>query len=369
MGLFDIFRASNPTPEIVDVEAALQPFNVQYPYGVMNATTIVANPIEAMSVPSVARAKGIICSTVASLPKEQYIKSTGQHLEPNRCINQPDARISGAVVYSWLSFDIWARGAGYGVVNAVYADGRIQDWSYVAFDRVSPQFNSNMTEIIGYMIDGKAVPLSGVGSIIYFPGLDEGFFNRAGRTIRAAMYMERAVEKYAKTPVPATVLKSTGANLTAERIKALITSFNRSRQDGDTTAFLNADVDLQVLGFDPSKLQLAEARQYIALEVARAAGIPAYFLSAEPNSMTYSNAISERKSLVDFSLRPVLIAIEQRLSQPDFVPAGTVIRHDLDDFLRGDPMQRAQVYEILNRIGAMSVEQIQEEEDLINNGN
>jgi hypothetical protein len=31
-------------------------------------------------------------------------------------------------------------------------------------------------------------------------------------------------------------------------------------------------------------------------------------------------------------------------------------------------LERAQVYEILTRIGAMSVEQIQEEEDLIDNG-
>ena len=50
---------------------------------------------------------------------------------------------------------------------------------------------------------------------------------------------------------------------------------------------------------------------------------------------------------------------------PDFNPYGTEIRFSVDDFLRGDALQRAQVYEILNRIGAMSVEQIQEEEDLI----
>jgi hypothetical protein len=35
--------------------------------------------------------------------------------------------------------------------------------------------------------------------------------------------------------------------------------------------------------------------------------------------------------------------------------------------LRSDALARAQVYEILNRIGAMSVEQIREEEDLIDN--
>ncbi len=82
---------------------------------------------------------------------------------------------------------------------------------------------------------------------------------------------------------------------------------------------------------------------------------------------TYSNAVSERRSLVDFSLRPILKAIEERLSLPDFVPNPVMVRFALDDFLRGNALERAQVYEILNRIGAMSVEQIQREEDLIPN--
>ena len=113
-------------------------------------------------------------------------------------------------------------------------------------------------------------------------------------------------------------------------------------------------------------MQLAEARQYVALELARACGISAYFVSAEMTSMTYSNSINERRALVDFTLKPILVSIEKRLSMPDFVPSTTTeLRFDLDDFLRGNPLERAQVYEILNRIGAMSVEQIQEEEDLI----
>ena len=172
------------------------------------------------------------------------------------------------------------------------------------------------------------------------------------------------LEEYEKEPVPSLILKSTGTNLPAERIASLLSAWRTARQSR-STAFLNADVDVKEFGFDPKSLQLAEARQYVSLELARAAGIPAYFLSAETTSMTYSNSISERRSLVDFSLRPILTAIEKRLSMPDFVDQTTDIRFDLDDFLRGNPLERAQVYEILNRIGAMSVEQIQEEEDLI----
>jgi phage portal protein BeeE len=122
------------------------------------------------------------------------------------------------------------------------------------------------------------------------------------------------------------------------------------------------------LGIDPAKLQLNEARQYVALELARACNLPAYFVSAETTSMTYSNSVSERRSLIDFSMKPILTSIEQRLSMPDFISSTTsTIRFSLDEFLRSDALQRAQVYEILNRIGAMSVEQIQEEEDLIDN--
>jgi hypothetical protein len=57
--------------------------------------------------------------------------------------------------------------------------------------------------------------------------------------------------------------------------------------------------------------------------------------------------------------------IEQRLSFQDFTSLGSEVRFDLDDFLRGNPHERAQVYEILNRIGAMSVDEIREEEDML----
>ncbi len=368
MGLLDLFATKEVTPSVgIDVEASLAPFNV-YGLDVFAGAQTFVNAEQALSVPAVARSKGIICSTVGSLPKEQYDKSTGAHIVPNRCINQPDRRVAGSVTYSWLAFDIWYYGIGYGVVNELYADGRIQDWTRIPFERVSPQYNSLGTEIIGYYIDGYVAPLSGVGSIIAFPGLDNGFGNRAGRTVRAAIWLEKAAENYAKNPVPSTVLKSSGTNLSAERIRSLMTSWSKSRQE-NTTAFLNADVAIELLGFDPAKLQLNEARQYVALELARHAGIGAYFINAETTSMTYSNAISERRGLIDFSLKNLLTPIEQRLSFPDFISTGTIIRHDMDDFLRGDPLQRAQVYEILNRIGAMSIEQIQEEEDLINNGN
>jgi HK97 family phage portal protein len=368
MGLFDRFTAKSNQPNSqVDVSAALAPYNSQQLVGGILFGTTTASREQFMAIPSGARARGIICSTVGSLPLEQYNHFTNEHVRPNRVIMQPDPRVAGSAIYAWIAEDLLLYGVAYGMVMDAYAAtdaSRIRAWTRIAPNRVYASLNSNSTEIEYYTVDGKRVPPFGLGSLIVFNGLDEGILNRAGRTIKAAAALEQAAEMYAREPMPQMVLKSNGTNLTPERITKLLESWRISRSTR-STAFLNADVELQTLGFDPKSLQMNEARQYLALEIARASGIPASFISAETTSMTYTNTVAERKALIDFSLRPILTAIEQRLSAADFCPNGIETRFDIDDFLRGSALERAQVYEILNRIGAMSIEQIQEEEDLI----
>ena len=367
MGIFDRFITNTAPVSSVDVAAANTPYNLQQSVGGLFYGAQTATREQAMSVPALSRARNIICSTIGSLPLETYNYFTNQHLEPLRVIKQPDPRIAGSAIYAWIAEDLLFRGVAYGQVLDSYSasdGGRVRAWTRVSPDRVTYITNAQQTEITEYRIDGMAIPSAGVGSIIVFSGLDEGVLNRAGRTIRAAQELEKAAELYAKEPVPTMVLKSNGTNLTPERISKLLESWKVARNTR-ATAFLNADVELTALGFDPQKLQLNEARQYLALEIARACNIPASFVSAETTSMTYSNMTAERKALIDFSLRNILTPIEQRLSASDFVPLGTEVRFDIDDFLRGSALERAQVYEILNRIGAMSIEQIQEEEDLI----
>jgi HK97 family phage portal protein len=368
MGLFDRFTAKSNQPDSqVDVAASLAPYNAQQLVGGILFGTTTASREQFMAIPAGARARNIICSTIGSLPIEQYNHFTNEHVRPNRVIMQPDPRVAGSAIYSWLAEDLLLFGVGYGMVLDSYSStdaSRIRAWTRIAPNRVFASLNGNSTEIEYYTVDGKRVPPFGIGSLIVFNGLDEGILNRAGRTIKAAAALEQAAEMYAKEPMPQMVLKSNGTNLTPERITKLLESWKISRSMR-TTAFLNADVELQALGFDPAKLQLNEARQYLALEIARASGIPASFVSAETTSMTYSNTLAERKALIDFSLRSILTSLEQRLSFSDFCPNGIETRFDIDDFLRGSALERAQVYEILNRIGAMSIEQIQEEEDLI----
>jgi phage portal protein BeeE len=50
---------------------------------------------------------------------------------------------------------------------------------------------------------------------------------------------------------------------------------------------------------------------------------------------------------------------------PDFIPQTQRVQFDLNDYLKGNPLERAQVYQILSTIGVLTTEEIRELEDLV----
>mgnify|MGYP003649632605 FL=1 len=366
MGLFSR-SIKTDAPPTNDVAASLAPVpTYDALYGFAGTFNYTATREQAMSVPTIARARGIICSSIASIPIVLRDRATGVRIDSPRIINDPDPRVPGSATYVWTAEDLLFYGYSYWQVKELYADTqRIRTVERINPLRVSPFLNSNSTEIEYYTIDGTPVPNIGPGSLVVFYGNDEGLLKRSGTTIRTGAELERAAAMYAREPMPTMVLKSNGASLPADRISKLLESWGQARRNR-STAFLNADVTLDAVGFDPEKLQLAAARSYISTELSRAIGIPAYFVDAPTgSSMTYSNATLARQSLLDFSLIPLMTSIEQRLSMPDFTPSSQVARFDLDVYLRGSAIERAQVYEILNRVGALTPDEIREKEDLL----
>lgn len=371
MGLRDQFRLLT-TADLVaaqndaDLVASLAPVNTSNGYFFNYGNVAAVDRNTAMQVPALARARNIICGTIGSLPLETRLRADNSFVASPRVINQPDPRVAGSGVYFWVAEDLLFYGVSYGMVTEVFQEfpNRIKSWTRIVPTRVTVQYNTDSTEVTGYTVDGKRVPDQGVGSLVVFYGLDEGILARGGRTIRTAHELEKAAYNFAQEPTPAMALKSNGVNLPAERITKLLESWKAARQSR-ATAFLNADIELQQFGHNPRDLQLVEARQYLAAEIARLCNIPAWYLNADTNTMTYSNVTQSRRDLIDLSVKPILVSIEQRLSQPDFTPQTQHVRFDLNDFLRGTAEERARVWQILNSIGALSVEEIRELEDLV----
>ena len=379
MGILDIFatrKVETSLPKAgADVAASIGPVTSIDSLTPFFGGLQTATREQAMSVPSCARARNIICSSIASVNLHVIDRSTGMEIEDAtpRVIRTPDPRVPGSATYVWTCEDLLFYGYAYWQITELFADSqRVRSVQRVSPTRVTIQTNSMATEIQYYMVDGSPVPNGTVvGALVVFNGNDEGLLNRAGFTLRTGAELERAAAMYAREPIPSMVLKSNGTALPADRITKLLDSWSTARRNR-STAFLNADVTMEAVGFDPEKLQLSAARSYIATEIARAAGIPAYYIDAETgSSMTYSNATAQRQTLLDFSLIPLMTSISERLSMPDFVPSSQLVQYDLSDYLRGSDLERANIYKTLNSIvdangnPAITVEEIRQAEDMI----
>ena len=367
MGLLDLFAVNHAAkPMVKAAEEYLVPYSSGFTFVEFPAT---ATRAEAMQVPAVARARGIMCGTVGSLPIHAYNKTTQARVYGNPLLTQPDPSLPLSVTMTWTAEDLLFNGIAYWEILEVSPEDRRPTRAR----RVDPYWVTYTVDeldetITQFYVKGRPVPMSGVGSLIMFNGIDEGILARGGRTIHSALQIEKAISRMAAEPVPATVLKNSGVDLPAEQVTSMLAAWKRARQER-STAYLSGQLDIQTLGFDATQMQLAENRMGMASEIARMVNIPAWYLNAEAASMTYTNVTSERRSLIDFSIRPTLIMpIEQRLSMPDITPITQEVRFDLDDYLRGNPIDQVEVVGKMLELGLINVQEGRNMLDLIEEG-
>jgi HK97 family phage portal protein len=371
MGLLDVFSLTSQV-------TAAQPATVTAAVNVLPSqnfpTTSFMSPYttrqEAMEVPAVARARSIICGTAASLPLHAYNKFTNAEVSGRTILEQPDPALPTAVVMSFTFDDLLFHDVAYWQVLSVSPeDGRPVHARRIDVNRVS--YNTQpITNVLidGFHVDGQLVPMSGVGSLIVFYGLGTGgILSRAGRTIKTALDLEKAVSRMAEEPAPAMYIKNSGVDLPAAQVSSLLANWKAARAQR-STAYLSGNLEVESFGFDATQMELSANRMNTATEIARLMNIPAWYLNAESTSSTYSNTLQERRSLIDLSLMPFLIAVEQRLSMDDITPSTQRVRFEVEEYLRGTPMERIEVTAKMLEIGLIDINEAREMEDLAPRG-
>lgn len=148
--------------------------------------------------------------------------------------------------------------------------------------------------------------------------------------------LDQAAGRFAGTTVPIGWLKQTGGDpMSGAELAELATEFAIAREL-NTIAAVNASVDYNESNLDPGRLQLVEARSYSDAALARVCNVPGFAVGATTpgDSMTYKTALSARYDLLDFGLGPLIGCVEDTLSGPDVTPRQTVVRVDVERFLR-----------------------------------
>jgi HK97 family phage portal protein len=353
-------------PLIVEAQAAPQVMGENLP-SLYSSLTLRVSRKDAMSVPSVARARNLICGTVASIPLEYYNKRTGEVMAAPRWINQLSKNQPSFVTINWLVDSLLFYGVAYLRVTERYAeDGRPSAFEWIANSRVTYTTDLEGIMITQYYVDIQPISMN---DIVTIQGLDEGVLERAGKTIQSAIDINRAASISAATPMSSGILKNTGADLPSAEVSGLLAAWKRSRQN-NSTAYLTSTLEFQSTQFSPKDMMYNEAIQNLSTEIARAMNVPAYYLSADQNTtMTYANVTEERKQFFALSIEPYIQAIQARLSMDDISTAGHEVRFAVyDTFLKQDPMVELSVIEKLLTLGLITTEQAMEMTDLTPNG-
>ena len=360
MGIFD------RKPKVIEAQYAPQVMGENMP-SLYNAIVARVSRHDAMTVPSVARARNLICGTVASIPLEYYKTSTGEVIAPPRWIKQLSKNQPSFITLSWIVDSLLFYGVSYLLVTERYAeDGRPASFEWVSNSRVTFTTDLEGIMVTQYYVDMAPVAMN---DIVTIQGFDEGVLDRSGRTIQAAIDVDRAAALNSANPQPAGFLKNSGADLPPSEVQGLISAWKRARQN-NSTAYLTSTLDYSPVSFSPKDMMYNEAVQNLSTQIARAMNVPAYYLSADQNTtMTYANVQDERKQFYALSIEPYVQAIQARLSMDDISTAGHEVKFCVGDtFLKQDPLVEIQVLEKLLSLGLITTEQAMAMTDLTPNG-
>jgi HK97 family phage portal protein len=325
---------------------------------------------EAMEVPSVARARSIICGTAASLPLRAFNKINGAQIDGRTILTQPDPALPTAVMMSWTFDDLVFHDVAYWQVLELSAE----DNRPTRARRIDPMRISYNTEgynnviINGFFLDGQQLPMAGVGSLIVFYGLGTGgILTRAGRTIKTALDLEKAVSRMAEEPNPAMYIKNSGVDLPASQVSALLSNWKAARAQR-ATAYLSGNLEVETFGFDASQMELSANRMNTATEIARLMNIPAWYLNAESTSSTYSNTLQERRSLIDLEFDAVFDCRRTAPKHGRYYPSTQKVRFEIEEYLRGTALERIEVTGRMLELGLIDINEARQMEGLAPRG-
>lgn len=368
MGWRELFMGDSPV-----VRAALEADNTFYSPGpVIDADSVPAqifglesysDPIapapritrrEAIQCAPLKSARDLVVNAISGIPLT--VVDTDRVTRVNELLEQPERGITRSVTMAWTAEDLLFEGVAYWLVTERAWD------SYPAFvKRVEPSRVSIDQDTGAVRVNGRQIPSR---DLIQFHSPNDPLLQAGARAIRSCLRLDAAAaEAVNGTPPVDFFSPAEGADPADDAVIAqLLADWKEARRKG-STAYIPAALKYNVNGFSPEQLQMSEARQHAALEIARCARIDAEELGVSTTSRTYANMFERRKAFIDFTISPYLNAITERLSMGDVTKRGYRVVADFDTFLRSDAKTRFETYAIGLEVGALDQSEIRASEN------
>ncbi|MDK7749189.1 phage portal protein [Brevibacterium sp. UMB10442] len=320
----------------------------------LDLDSIPIDRTQALAIPAVAKAVGLITSTIGRLPIVAMKNARAVDVQP-AWVDQPEPGHPRFITMAATVENLVMYGRAWWLIESRYATG------YPAQFVLAPESVMSTDSHGKPMVNGEYLDPR---DVVRIDAPHDGLLTFGRATLNKAKALSEASLRAANNPVPSIDLHHTDnrVQLSQDDIRALVKSWQDARKGPNGgVAYTNSAIEARVLG-QPVEQLLIEANNQTALDVARLLGLPAWSVDAEisGSSLTYSNSAARMRELIDFGLAPYISAIESRLSCADVSPAGWRIRLDPQQITRDDLATRMQAYKIALESGVYTLDQIRD---------
>ena len=310
----------------------------------------------AMKIPTVAKARRIIATSIGKLPLVVN-GSDGLPLDTQPLfIQQPEPGLARVTTLTWTADALMFYPFAFWQITSRDYQGFPKSVRWVPNDRAEVNDQGQLIKAFGNRV--------GPGDSIRFDSPDHGLLTDGNDVIRRALRLNTAASHAEDNPVPSVDLHNEGDDMTEEEIDNMIARWQKARR-GSGVGYSSRSLTVNTLSSPPEQL-LISGRREIILEIARAAGVPAWAVDApmEGSSMNYQNRASRNRELIDNSLSPYMEVISGRLSMNDITPRGQSVEFLTDPLTRPEAKDRYDAYKVAIDSGLMTVDEARAKEDL-----
>jgi len=157
--------------------------------------------------------------------------------------------------------------------------------------------------------------------------------------------------------------------LSTEAVDRLRNSFDNNYSkigDSNKTLILEEGLKFNSISMSNEASQFLASRQFSIEEVCRIFNVPPHML-ADLSKSSFSNIQEQSREFVQYSLQPYLSMIEQEMTNKLFKKNETgklFVEFNVNALLRGNPKDRAEYYRTMLNIGAISINEIRQKENM-----
>jgi HK97 family phage portal protein len=151
---------------------------------------------------------------------------------------------------------------------------------------------------------------------------------------------------------------------TAREIADRFTAANRGMQNAHRTAIIDRGLKWQATSINPEDAQMLATRQFQVAEVGRMFGIPEHLIGSHDKTSSWGQGLEvNNQAFISYTLQPHLIRFEQAIGD-ELLRGLRYVKFNTGGLLRGTNQERAAFYEVMQRLGVYTINDILALEDM-----